>query len=248
MKTILPAVFSAFAFSGCLLLDFGEGGYGYDSGGDVQVTSGTAELTWRFPRLEGASTPTCEQAGVSQVFVSIDGEAVRSVPCVDGEASSWGWTSPSLRLGDHTLELHAADANGYVYYRYSGRLPIRSARASATYDLGWAVGGTAVSWSFTNGSTLMGCYGAGVQTVYVNFLDERGQALYPDAGDARSCSETAVVYNFLPPGTYRVVVQARGAHNALFTSASSKDLVVRVTAGQFAGPESAVPVLLYRSY
>lgn len=206
-----------------------------------------AYVGWSFPPNSLSSNPTCAQAGVSQVLVSIDGAAQVAYRCSDGDPSGPGAQTPFLEAGTHTIELTAATEGGYVLYGVRSTLVTSaSGPVSSGYDLQWMVGGVAVRWSLTNGQIAQSCGQAGVTQVAVNFIDVQGNLVYGSQGDLQPCNASGVVYSYLRPGTYRVAIGARGAGNTVYQS-STQGPVVSVSAGVFVDMGSAVNVQLFRT-
>lgn len=265
---------SANGYPGIELHDFAPGSYsfnltalGWDNealyagsgtfivNGDVRVTvdltpvggpNSYAYLTWRFPPNSASSNPTCEQAGVAYVYVSIDGGAWESFNCADGFALP-GVVTPYLEAGVHNISIVAANASDYDYYRYDGKLQTFAGDPiSAEYHLNWAVGGAAISWNLTNGSVAQSCAQAGVSYVYINFQDAQGNMVYSDPGDRQPCTSAPVLYQYLQPGTYRVYIQAAGSYGSSYLSNAQYPPMVTVVAGRFVDGSTSTNVQLFR--
>lgn len=90
---------------------------------DLQVSApySYAYLIWRFPPFGGASSPTCSQAGVARVFVSIDGGSSDEYSCEEGFSDS-GAPTRLLEAGNHSLNILATDAADHPLYRFDGTL------------------------------------------------------------------------------------------------------------------------------
>jgi hypothetical protein len=178
------------------------------------------------------------------VDVSIDGAQSARFACADGFKVP-GVQTPYLTAGTHTIEFTALSDSGYPYYRFSGSLQtVSNDPISAEYRLAWAVGGAAVRWELTNGSTGLSCSGAGVTQMNVNFKDSAGNWVY-GSGDLQACDAAPIVYNFLLPGTYRVFISGTGPGGNYYSNGNNPPTLT-VTAGQFVGPESALPVTMWR--
>lgn len=207
-----------------------------------------AYLTWRFPANAVSSAPTCTQAGVSTVDVAIDGVLVPNpFKCTDG-FSQPGVSTPFIAAGTHSIDLQALSAGGYLMYRYTGTLQtFAGAPVSADYLFAWAVGGASVKWQFTDGSVGVSCSSGGISTVWVNFKDSAGKLLYGVDGDPQACNAAPVPYNFLPPGTYQVIVAASGYGGSVYRSNTTTPPLVTVTAGVFSSSVPVTNVQLFRT-
>lgn len=224
--------------------------------GDVSVTvdltpvgGGTsyAYLMWTFPANTSSSNPTCQQAGVTSVDLSIDGASPTRVTCASGQTSP-GVQTPYLAPGSHTVTASAVDSSGYRYYRYSGTLTtFAGSPVSNTLTMVWAVGGVAVNWTLANstGSVTYTCATAGVQNMAINFLDSTGHYLYGVNGDPQACSAAPVVYSFLPPGNYYVYITGAGT-GGTYRSNEAVPPLVTVQEGVFPSAADAVNVLVYK--
>ncbi len=225
--------------------------------GDVRVdidlsavggASSSAYLNWRFPANQASQNPTCSQAGVAFVDVSIDGSAWDRVVCEDGFGAASVLYS-NLLPGTHDLSLVAVNADGYPYYRVDGQLQTFVGKSVAVeYDLNWAVGGTAISWAFTDGSAAnLSCAQAGVTTVYVNFIDSRGNWVYGDDWDVQPCDGTPVRYDYLLPGTYEVYLEGSNGSQITYLSSESNPPVVTIQAGVFASELNPLAIQMFRN-
>lgn len=260
-------------YPGIVLFDFAPGTYSFDieavsySDTVIYIGSGTftvngdrrvdidltpvggpnsyAYLTWRFPANSAHQNPTCTQAGVSFVDVSIDGSQYERFNCEQGFTQP-GVTTPYLTAGMHNISIVAVNADGYPYYRFDGSLQTFSGNpVGAHYDLGWAVGGAAIGWQLTNNQVAQTCAQAGVTDVYINFRDSQGMWVYPGAGDKHACASAPVLYSYLLPGTYAVAIQASGT-NGNYESNMQNPPTVTVTAGVFPASNQAVMVQMFR--
>jgi hypothetical protein len=206
-----------------------------------------AYLRWHFPATWESYDPSCEQAGIDTVEVSIDGAPFLRFRCGEGTLEP-GAQTPMLAAGRHTVEIVAFDAWGYDWYASSSILDTYVGMpVAAEYQLQWSVGGTAVSWSLTDGTWAESCYEAGVDLVSVNFQDLQGNVLFSGAGWEFGCEE-ATGYFTLPPGTYRIFVEATGPWGELYRSNQASPPTVTVTAGYFPESWQAPTVTLYRVF
>lgn len=222
--------------------------------GDVRVTidltpvggaNSYAYITWQFPANGASSHPTCEQAGVSLVDVSIDGTSIGEFACSSGFTQP-GVQTPFLNAGSHSIYIVAMTSNRYPMYEYSGTLQtFTGGPVAADYALNWAVGGAALKWQLTNGSVGQTCAQAGIQTMSINFQDEQGYMVYGTSGDIQACDAAPITYDFLQPGTYRVFIQGTGP-GGTYSSNYQSPPTITVTAGQFVPREQALNVTLYK--
>lgn len=214
----------------------------------VVSSTGYAYLQWTFPPNSASSNPSCSQAGVTYVYVSIDGAAEYAVNCTEGWNTNPGVLTAALAIGSHTIDLTATDSTGYAYYAARSTLVISAQSTIQTFALGWAVGGAAVSWTLVDGSVSRTCAQAGITTVKVNFQDTTtGALLYGTAGDLQPCSAGAVVYDFLTPGRYKVLIEGTGTGGSLYTSNTTLGAPeITITAGQFVTSSQATNAVMYR--
>src|SRR5215467_10539722 len=194
--------------------------------GDVAVnvdlspvsTTSYAYLTWSFPANSLSANPSCGQAGVNVVDVTIDQGQTQRYNCGDGQAQPGVITIP-LNPGNHNIALAASNTSvGYPYYRFVGSLQTTAGSPiAAAFLLNW-IGGVTVRWQIS-GTTC-----ANIPTVYVNFRDPVGNFLYAGSGDPQNCTDGlapggAIRYDFLPPGNYSLILQASAFGGGLYTNA-----------------------------
>jgi hypothetical protein len=205
-----------------------------------------AYLTWHFPASAASSNPTCTQAGIATVDVAIDGVLVPNpFNCADGFTQP-GVATPFIAAGTHSIDIQGLSGSGYLMYRYTGTLQtFVGGPVSADYLLPWAVGGVAVKWQFTDGTTAKSCGSGGISQVWVNFKDSTGHLVYGTNGDPQACSSVSIPYNFLQPGTYEVTVFAYGAGTSEYWSTTPP--LVTVTAGVFSNAAPPILVQLFRT-
>ena len=220
--------------------------------GDTRVTvdllpvgpaSSYAYLNWTFP-----SNASCAQAGVATVNITLGQLAPTSFSCSDGQTSQ-GLRTPSLAPGEHSIELIARDASGRPLYYFNGTLVTQAYNTvQSTYSL-HAVGGAAISWRFSDGSTTFDCNAldpTGNLQVGINFQNTAtGEWVYGTAGDWHRCSDKPIVYSFLRPGNYKVALYTRTSNNVEYRSNPSIP-AIQVQAHVFPGPGSALEVIMYR--
>lgn len=207
-----------------------------------------ARLFWTLPGKNGGANLTCAEAKIAKVNVYLNNAATPQVyDCALGQSSS-GAQSPFLAPGTHTIRLEGTDAVGYIYYRRTSQLVTYANNpVDATYSMAWAVGGTKLSWTLTRKSdgAQVTCATANVSTVYVNFQDASGRWQFADAagkataGDPQNCTVVVYYYEALPPGEWKVSIQARSGGGVLYKNNHLTDTVT-VVAGQFA-TDATVP-------
>lgn len=209
------------------------------------TTSGPGDvlLSWRFPPLSVSNTPTCAQATITTVSVSVNGGSARDSACSAGEGSS------SVRFGNlngsTSFALAAADANGFVYFRKTTSVqPAPNTSTPVTVALDWAVGALPVKWRFQDGAQTQTCAQAGISSVFVNLRTSTGTFVYANAGAEVPCDEPmfgqGTVFPYLPPGTYDVFFQAVGTGGKLFKTNQTSPPRVSVSAGQFPTVDASV--------
>jgi hypothetical protein len=209
-------------------------------------------LTWTFPAEQGITRP-CEDRSIVHVDVQIDNGQVTRYRCVDGITNP-GVRSAMVTPGTHTINLWAVDASNYVYYSLSSSLTtLQNSQAQSQYALLWAVGGTSLTWTLTNGATSPTCAQAGLTTMYVDFYNRQtGRYLFGtdnylswDRIDNFCANRTYVFWSFLPPGTYEVYMRAVG-NGVSYASNFQSPRTVTVTAGQFPGEAQALNIPMFR--
>lgn len=180
-----------------------------------------AYISWAFEGNTGSSNPTCYQAGVTHVDARIDnGEWVRFA-CAEGMGGEQV-QSPFLAPGQHTIEFVGVRVSGSYeepfYYRTGTLTTQAGSPISVSYSL-WAVGGLSLRWELIDGSISKTCAQSGVTQVTIHLFDEtRQQYVYGDTGDVHRCDGAPVIYNFLRPGNYRVIMDATGPGGIFYTN------------------------------
>ncbi|HEX8697638.1 MAG TPA: hypothetical protein VF815_02265 [Myxococcaceae bacterium] len=205
--------------------------------------SSYAYLNWTFPGNQG-----CAQAGVASVDIKLDTRATANFSCSEGQTSP-GLQTPALDPGEHFIEFIARDASGRPLYYFNGTLVTQAYNpVAASYSL-YAVGGAAISWKFSGGSTPFDCNTAdptGTLRVGINFQDTNtGEWVYGSAGDWHGCTDKPIVYSFLRPGTYKVSLYAKTSNNVEYRSNPSLP-PIQVQAHVFPGPSGALEVTMFR--
>jgi hypothetical protein len=197
--------------------------------------------------MSGVPNPTCAQAGVVNVLISLDESIPVSVGCAAGFGTIPGVQTMSVAPGAHSLTITAVNSTGYAYYRFTGSLTTAAGTPqSVAHQLPWAVGGTAVRWTLSDSGNPVSCATAGIGNVSINFFDGENVAVYGNAGDSKPCSSAGVTYPYLRPGTYAVSISAQGASNSIYVSDDTAPVMVNVVAGQFVDVAGAVTVPVAR--
>lgn len=213
------------------------------------MSTGPGELLvrWSFPALSVSPTPTCAQATITKVTVAVNSGTPREVTCSTGEASGSGTRLQNL-TGTATLDLAAADMNGFVYFRKQQQVPVPAGVSTpVTVAFDWDVGSLPVRWAFRDGATTLTCAQAGVTSVYLNLRTTTGTPtlLYPNAGAEVPCSDAttgqATVFPYLPKGTFDVFFQAVGTSGRLYKTDQTTPPRVTVQAGQFPQLDAMTP-------
>lgn len=204
---------------------------------------GELVVKWGFPPLATSNTPTCAQAGISTVSVAVNGGTAREVSCSTGEAAGAGVRFTNLS-GTVTLDVAAADSNGFVYFRKREQVTLGTTPYTVALD--WDVGSLPVRWELRDG-VVQTCAQAGVTSIYLNLRTTTGQPtlLYPNAGAEVPCNDPmtgqATVFPYLPQGTFDVFFQAVGAGGKHFKTNQTAPPRVTVRAGQFPGLTAQTP-------
>ncbi len=210
-----------------------------------------AYLGWTFPPLAGAANPTCTQAGITSVKVSIDGAADKTYACSEGVGTTPTAQTPYLASGSHSIRLSAVDSVGYEYFRFTGTLTTFAGNpVDAAYQLPWSVGGVAVKWSISDSLGAISCAMAGITDMYINFEDLQAHLVYPSTtsspGDKKPCNSSGVEYPYLKPGIYKVRLTAFGSGTSVYQEAIPA-VTVTVVAGQFVTVGSATNIPMVRT-
>ena len=186
--------------------------------------SSFAYVSWSFEGNTGSTNPTCAQAGVNFVDVRIDNGTWERLSCNEGVGSNQV-ASPYLAPGSHTIEFVGVHVVGTIetpyYYRRSTLNTVAGSPVSASYQL-WVVGGMSVAWDLYDGSLRKTCAQSGVTDVTIHLYDETdGTYVYGPEGETYGCGDAAIVYNFLRPGYYTVIMEARGPGGIYYTNRST---------------------------
>jgi hypothetical protein len=195
-----------------------------------------AFVSWFFP-----GNITCVQAGVPSVDVSINGGEWTRLDCSAGSRGQ-AVRSPRLSPGRHTLQLVAVGNDGKPRYYASGVMnTVAYGSISAEFSLG-EVGGMALRWELLESSLNRTCAQAGVTQVAIHLYDHAtGKYIYGNTGDVHGCGDAPVVYPFLTPGDYTVIIRATGT-NAFYTN--EYDNPPRLTVYRFVQPQATSTVTI----
>jgi hypothetical protein len=206
----------------------------------TSAATASAYLTWSFPPNSQSSNPTCAQAGVDVMDVTID-QVTQRYNCSDGQVQPGVVVGP-LNPGTHSIALAASSQSvGYPYYRLTSALQTTAGTpVSAAYGLQWAVGGVSVQWQI-NGSDC-----SNIPSVYVNFQDGSGRLVYPGSGDRQNCSDGlapsgALRYDYLPAGNYSLILLGPAIVGGTLTNSPYPP--VAITAGVFSDSRTIGSVL-----
>lgn len=204
-----------------------------------------AYLSWTFPANGSSWNPTCTQAGVVSVDVSIDGGAWSRLDCTEGWNDSQVVT-PYLTQGSHTLAFIGWSSGGQPYYYATGAVETRTgAPVAASFQLG-AVGGMAIRWELFDGSSYETCAEAGLTGMAINLLNKAtGELVFGIAGDTQSCDGAPIIYSYLAPGDYEVYVHGLSGSTVAYANDDSP-MTVTVTAFQQKTAADAVTLTLLK--
>lgn len=157
------------------------------------VADGTLVVAWQV----GASG--CEAAGVTQVDVTVDGEAMGTFPC-DAASASF-----EVRPGQRQLLLDGIDAQGAVRYGGETTVSVGSGETvnAPTVVLGALPAELTVTWFFDNGRL---CGANGVEDVEVTVFEDD----YVVDSLITPCDDGAATIESLVAGTYDVNLLATG--------------------------------------
>ncbi len=209
---------------------------------------GNALLTWTFPANGSFPAPNCSQAGVTNVDIRVDNGTPQRFACTAGFGTT-GVQLTNLAAGSHSIDLAAADANDFFYYRKISTLTIvAGSTVSSAYAFDWGVGSLPMKWSFTNGSVAQTCAQAGVAQVNIVLEDAAtGTRPYGTAGQDVPCASAGVqgtMFPYLYPAGYKVFLQALGTGATLYRSNFTSPPVLTVTAGQFPQVDASTTVIV----
>lgn len=205
-----------------------------------------AYVSWLFPANNASPSPNCHQAGISAVEVRVDDLEWVRIDCPRGHGAN-SIQTPFLAPGEHFLEFVAIDGNGDPWYYYSGSIVTQAGVPTSHTASMWAIGGASIRWDIFDGGTKLSCAGARISEVRINFIDVfTGELVYGIFGDGHGCNDAPVVYEFLRPGRYEVVMQARSSDGRDYKTPQNNRQIIEVRAHQFPGPDAAIPVLLVR--
>jgi hypothetical protein len=232
---------------------------GFKVNGDIRVNvnltpqgggNSFAYVSWSFEGNTNNSNPNCAQAGAKFVDVRIDDGEWKRLVCEDGFGGNQV-SSPFLAPGSHTIEfvgVNVTSSGETPYYYRSGTLTTQAGSPiSVSYNL-WAVGGMSLRWELIDGSLHKTCEQAGVTGVRINMRDRvTGKLVYGESGDAQSCTGAPILYRFLRPGQYEVLIRGMSGSQVTYTNESNPPTLT-VSAFVQKRIEDASTVNLYRQY
>lgn len=231
--------------------------------------TGSATILWTFPpsgTSNGQPAACAQTVGpISNVDIYLDGATTPATfTCLDGQTNP-GIRVDNLQPGSHTIELQARgidygdptpapNKRQLVYFTKTSTLQIVAGSIAAQqYSFDWAVGGLALKWTFSNGTTQLKCADLGLTTVYVNLRDSQGN-YFPDMsgrGIPVPCSTNGVQGTSLPnqflsyayAGNYQIIVQAQ-AGAVLYRTNLTTPPTATITAGVFPVVDSTTQVVV----
>ncbi|MFY0580321.1 hypothetical protein ACN28S_44220 [Cystobacter fuscus] len=105
------------------------------------------------------------------------------------------------------------------YYYRSGTLTTQAGSpVSVSYTL-WAVGGMSLRWELLDGSVHKTCEQAGVTGVRINMRDRvTGKLVYGEEGDAKACTGAPILYKYLRPGDYDVIIKGMSGSQVTYSN------------------------------
>ena len=218
---------------------------------DVDLTppgpaSSFAYVSWLFPSNNISPSPNCNQANIAAVDVRVDDREWVRIDCPEGHGAN-SIRTPYLEPGEHFLEFVAVDRSGNPWYYYSGSIVTQSGVPTSHTASMWAIGGASIRWDIFDGGTRQSCAQARISEVRINFIDAfTGELVYGIFGDGHGCNDAPVVYEFLRPGRYEVVMQARSSDNFDYKTPQNNRQFIEVRAHVFPDETASVPVLLVR--
>ncbi|HYO70994.1 MAG TPA: hypothetical protein VEU33_33440 [Archangium sp.] len=242
----------AISYSGTVLYT-GSGSFTVNGNVRVNYTltpsggpSSYAYVSWSFPPNTTSPNPTCAQAGVVSVDVSIDGGAWTRLNCTNGAGTNQ-IRSPFLSPGSHTIALIGVGSGGQHYYYTQSTMETRAGSpVSVSYQLR-PVGGLAVRWELLDGTVTRTCAQAGVTTMRINLLNlATGELVYGSSGDSQPCTGAPVLYNYLEPGNYRVYIRGTGGTSVFYSNENNSPPTLTVRAFEPKTSADAVTIVLKR--
>ncbi|WNG20080.1 hypothetical protein [Cystobacter fuscus] len=212
--------------------------------------SSFAYVSWSFEGSTSNSNPNCAQAGVTHVDVRIDNGEWARMACEDGIGGNQVHT-PFIAPGTHSIEfvgMNVTNSGATPYYYRSGTLTTQAGSPiSVSYTL-WAVGGMSLRWELLDGSVYKTCEQAGVTGVRINMRDRvTGKLVYGEEGDAKACTGAPILYKYLRPGDYDVIIKGMSGSQVTYSNLNNPP-VLTVKAFVQKGEADAYTVNLYRHY
>ena len=211
-----------------------------------------AYLTWSLPPNGAFSNPTCAQAGVSLMYITLNGQSMgAAVNCSEGQTAN-GLLLNNLTAGTYTIDLAAADMagnNAFYYYRKTSTLTGVPGVSAASYALEWYAGGTAFKWSFPQGKT---CADLGLLKINIDLRNSEDVYVYGGTYKQVDClkggtqgvylPDTQAGLQYLYPDTYRVYAVAQSG-NTNYTTNFTTPPTVQVRSGIFPTLDVNSPVI-----
>ena len=209
---------------------------------DLQPTNAaTSDLlvSWQLPW----GAVSCSSAGLSSVWLSVDGWPAGSSSC-DLAGGSVGVLVSGLQPGAHTLVIEGRDAAGFTLSISTVSLvTIAGATIAVSGSLEWVTGGATAQWRLFDSGFARTCLEAGVSEVYVNLATADGTFVYSGAGVALPCTSGGVVFSPLVVGPYALYAQAYDRFGRLLRSDFVRPPTFHVRAGIFPVVDGSSPLL-----
>jgi hypothetical protein len=207
-----------------------------------------AYVSWSFP-----GNPTCAQANVTSMKISLDNGPWENVDCAAGMVDG-GLASPDLTPGNHTIRIAAYGRDkwgrdGLLLYNTLGTMTLpRSGSIAASFQL-FAVGGMSLKWKFWDGyaSKFKDCAEAGVDRVVIHLFDlSANRYVFGEAGESVACTLAPVIYSDMKPGQYKVYMYGMSGSAKLYSSESTPETVTVEAFDQKIPTDPGTPVTLVR--
>lgn len=212
-----------------------------------------ALISWYFPPNTYSSNPSCSQANVTSVKVSVDGGDWVTLNCQDGMTNG-GVSSPYLAPGTHTLSLVAygrdsMGRDGMPLYNSQGTFTTTSGSPTSQTFKFYEVGGISVRWELLDGSVYRSCAEAGLTGMTINLRDRAtGALVYGTAGDPQPCTGAPILYQFLKPGSYEVYIRGMIGSSVAYTNESAPTVVTVNAFVQKTKSDTSTTIVLTRQY
>lgn len=225
--TALIAVGALAAGSGCIIVSDGEGN---GTGDPVERADLTVLYTFGGLVLDGAQD--CTEVGIDTVRVVIDGVDVSDGTVKEEACSSFfqGMTVQDLMVGSYDVSVSAKDSTGAVLYSMDSPRQVQvDAVDGGEIDVDVpSLFGSLTLWWMSFGDIEGGgrCSAAEVTDVRVVLYDSAGSAI---ADESFPCDQEGVVWDFLAPGSYEVVLNGMDQYGYVLYAGEE---VVTVGSGQ----------------